>query len=120
MGRVAVTGGSGKLGGACVAELVEHGWDVVNLDRVAPKRSPTMFVPVDLTDFGQVVEVLSTVDDRYVGIDAVVHLASSDRVGRPAPRTRWAWPAASRQTGSGGPGMRPMRTSEGPKIPHFR
>ena len=76
MGRVAVTGGSGKLGGACVVDLVEHGWDVVNLDRVAPERSPTMFVPVDLTDFGQVVEVLSAVDDRYVGVDAVVHLAA--------------------------------------------
>jgi hypothetical protein len=58
MGRVAVTGGSGKLGGACVVDLVEHGWDVVNLDRVAPKRSPSMFVPLDLTDLGQVVEVL--------------------------------------------------------------
>ena len=88
MGRVAVTGGSGELGGACVVDLVEHGWDVVNLDRVAPERSPAVFVPVDLTDFGQVVEVLSAVDDRYVGIDAVVHLAEQ-RPGRSsgAPNT---------------------------------
>ena len=34
--RVAVTGGSGRLGRAVLAELIEHGWDVVNLDQRAP------------------------------------------------------------------------------------
>ena len=29
MARVVVTGGAGKLGRACVEELVGHGWDVV-------------------------------------------------------------------------------------------
>ena len=57
MGRVAVTGGSGKLGRACVVDLVEHSWDVVNLDKVAPERSPSVFVPVDLTDLGQAVSL---------------------------------------------------------------
>jgi nucleoside-diphosphate-sugar epimerase len=76
MARVAVTGGSGKLGRACVAHLLEHGWEVVTLDRVpaAPQRGD--FVRVDLTDYGQVVEALSAVDDRYRGVDAVVHLAA--------------------------------------------
>ena len=36
MSRVVVTGGSGKLGRFAVAELLEHGWSVVNLDRVPP------------------------------------------------------------------------------------
>jgi nucleoside-diphosphate-sugar epimerase len=31
-----VTGGSGKLGRAVVAELLEHGYDVVNVDLVPP------------------------------------------------------------------------------------
>ncbi len=76
MARVAVTGGSGKLGRACVAHLLEHGWDVVTLDRVpaAPQRGD--FVRVDLTDYGQAVEALSAVDDRYRGVDALVHLAA--------------------------------------------
>ena len=39
---VAVTGGSGKLGRAVVADLVDHGYEVVNLDRVAVagRRAP--------------------------------------------------------------------------------
>jgi nucleoside-diphosphate-sugar epimerase len=56
--------------------LLEHGWDVVTLDRVpaAPQRGD--FVRVDLTDYGQAVEALSAVDDRYRGVDALVHLAA--------------------------------------------
>jgi len=75
MTRVAVTGGSGKLGRAVVADLVENGYDVVNLDRQpsADPRSP--FVKVDFTDYGQTLAALLGVDDRYDAIDAVVHLA---------------------------------------------
>jgi nucleoside-diphosphate-sugar epimerase len=75
MPRVVVTGGSGKLGQACVADLVEHGWDVVNVDRAPSPRPVCPFLRVDLTDFGQVVEALS-VNDGYRGVDAVVHLAA--------------------------------------------
>ena len=75
MPRVVVTGGSGKLGQACVADLVDHGWDVVNVDRVPSPHPVSEFLRVDLTDFGQVVEALS-VNDRYRGVDAVVHLAA--------------------------------------------
>ena len=64
MSRVAVTGGSGKLGRAVVAVLVEHGYDVVNLDRTHAE-SAAASVRVDLTDYGQTVEALSRVDDRY-------------------------------------------------------
>jgi UDP-glucose 4-epimerase len=34
------------------------------------------FTRVDLTDFGQTVAALSSVDDRHAGVDAVVHLAA--------------------------------------------
>ena len=61
MTRVAVTGGSGKLGTAVVADLVGHGYDVVNLDRIpsADPRSP--FVEVDLADYGQTLAALLAV-----------------------------------------------------------
>src|SRR5580692_610203 len=76
MARVAVTGGAGKLGRACVAHLLDHGWDVVTLDRVPAVPQRGTFVRADLTSYGQAVEALSAVDDRYRRIDAVVHLAA--------------------------------------------
>jgi nucleoside-diphosphate-sugar epimerase len=76
MARVVVTGGSGKLGDAVVADLVEHGYDVVNVDLAPPAVERTQFVRVDLTDYGQTVEVLTAIDSRYRGVDAVVHLAA--------------------------------------------
>ncbi|BCJ55793.1 UDP-glucose 4-epimerase [Actinoplanes sp. NBRC 14428] len=72
MTRVAVTGGSGKLGRAVVADLAGHGYDVVNLDVAAPRPA----LKIDLTDFGQTVEALTAIDDRYGSVDAVVHLAA--------------------------------------------
>jgi nucleoside-diphosphate-sugar epimerase len=78
-GRVAVTGGSGKLGRAVVAELLDHGWEVHNLDQAPPPghaRSRSAFTRVELTDYGQVVEALTGIDDRHRGLDAVVHLAA--------------------------------------------
>ncbi|MGP3966646.1 NAD-dependent epimerase/dehydratase family protein [Streptomyces sp. 6N223] len=74
--RVVVTGGSGKLGRAVVRELLDHGWDVVNLDRVPPAEELCPFVRVDLTDYGQTVGALTAVDDRYARVDAVAHLAA--------------------------------------------
>jgi nucleoside-diphosphate-sugar epimerase len=76
MTRVVVTGGSGKLGDAVVADLVEHGYEVVNVDLAPAAVERTQFVRVDLTDYGQTVEVLSAIDSRYRGVDAVVHLAA--------------------------------------------
>jgi nucleoside-diphosphate-sugar epimerase len=75
MPRVVVTGGSGKLGQACVADLVAHGWDVVNVDRTPSPRPVSQFLRVDLSDFGQTVEALSA-NDGYRGVDAIVHLAA--------------------------------------------
>ena len=76
MARVAVTGGSGKLGRACVRDLVEHGWEVVNLDRVPSPDGLAPYLHIDLADYGQVVSALTGVDDRYDRLDAVVHLAA--------------------------------------------
>src|SRR3954469_18211461 len=72
MTRIAVTGGSGKLGRAVVADLAAHGNEVVNLDVAAPRPA----LKIDLTDYGQTVEALTAIDDRYDKIDAVVHLAA--------------------------------------------
>jgi nucleoside-diphosphate-sugar epimerase len=76
MSRVVVTGGSGKVGRACVEELVQHGYQVFNIDRARPAKNLCPFTLVDLTDFGQTVEALSEIDDLYHQIDAVVHLAA--------------------------------------------
>ncbi|MEU4689446.1 NAD(P)-dependent oxidoreductase [Actinoplanes sp. NPDC023714] len=83
MPRIAVTGGSGKLGRAVVTDLIQHGYEVHNLDLAPPAEPLCPHTRVDLTDFGQVVGALTGVDDRYSGVDAVVHLAAI-----PAPGLR--------------------------------
>ncbi|WP_433381101.1 NAD-dependent epimerase/dehydratase family protein [Actinoplanes sp. CA-142083] len=70
--RIAVTGGTGKLGRAVVAHLRETGDEVVNLDAAAQRPD----IRIDLTDYGQTIEALTAIDDRYDRIDAVVHLAA--------------------------------------------
>lgn len=82
MTRVIVTGGSGKVGRACVEDLLEHGYEVVNIDTMPPARNNCPFVQADLTDFGQAYEVLSEVDDRLRDIDALVHLAAIPAPGK--------------------------------------
>ncbi|MFS0704014.1 NAD-dependent epimerase/dehydratase family protein [Cellulomonas sp. 179-A 9B4 NHS] len=72
--RIAVTGGSGKLGRTVVATLREAGHAVTSLD-VVGERGPG-FVRVDLTDHGQALDALAGVDDQHDGLDAVVHLAA--------------------------------------------
>jgi len=72
--RVAVTGGSGKLGRSVLRRLDDEGHEVTNLDR-AGERGPGLVV-VDLQDYGQVLDALLGVDDRHKGFDAVVHLAA--------------------------------------------
>lgn len=72
--RILVTGGSGKLGRSVMRRLVDDGHEVLNLDR-AGERSRSLVV-VDLTDYGQVVDVVLGIDDRHAGVDAIVHLAA--------------------------------------------
>ncbi len=90
-GRVVVTGAAGRLGRAVLRDLAGHGWSVLAVDRVSPPAevpdgggSAVQSVAVDLTDYGQVVEVVSGfVDERGPRPDAVVHLAAV-----PAPGLR--------------------------------
>lgn len=70
--RIAVTGGTGKLGRAVVAALRATGDEVINLDAAAARPD----IRIDLTDYGQTIEALTAIDDRYDHIDAVVHLAA--------------------------------------------
>jgi nucleoside-diphosphate-sugar epimerase len=72
--RIAVTGGSGKLGRHVVRRLTADGHQVLNLDR-AGERSPQLAV-VELRNYGQVVDVFLGLDDRHAGFDAVVHLGA--------------------------------------------
>lgn len=88
--RVAVTGSSGKLGRAVVDDLLEHGWEVVGLDRVPSPRPDVISSVVDLTDFGDAVEALSGIDDRHDGVDALVHLAAIPAPGLRANATTFA------------------------------
>jgi nucleoside-diphosphate-sugar epimerase len=63
-----------------VRELLEHGHEVLNVDRVPSAESyspdtPAPFMPADLTDFGQALEALGG-GERMPGIEAIVHLAA--------------------------------------------
>jgi len=76
--RVAVTGGSGKVGRAVVRDLLERGHEVLNVDRAKPdpaRSEPALFLPADLADYGQALEALSGAE-VLPGIEAVVHLAA--------------------------------------------
>lgn len=92
MSRVAVTGGSGKLGRFAVAELLAHGWSVVNLDRVPPAEAlpGEAFTRIDFTEYGQAAEALTAIDDRYRGVDALVHLAAIPAPGLTANAATFA------------------------------
>ncbi|WP_308465968.1 NAD-dependent epimerase/dehydratase family protein [Rathayibacter soli] len=74
--KIAVTGGSGKLGRTVVRVLGEAGHDVTNLDQAGIRGAG--FLKVDLTDYGQVVDALFGVRDgaESSGYDAVVHLGA--------------------------------------------
>jgi nucleoside-diphosphate-sugar epimerase len=80
---IVVTGGSGKVGRACVKDLMEHGYQVTSVDMVPPpgqsnppKPGDVTFSRVDITDFGQVMEALSGIDERTGGVTGVVHLGA--------------------------------------------
>ncbi|GAB4462152.1 MAG: hypothetical protein Fur0044_53740 [Anaerolineae bacterium] len=67
--KIVVTGGSGKAGRAVVRELLEHNYEVLNVDIAPPREALAPFLRIDLTDLGQTFEALQ-------GADGVVHLAS--------------------------------------------
>ncbi|KAB2865991.1 MAG: NAD(P)-dependent oxidoreductase [Anaerolineae bacterium] len=78
MKKVVVTGGSGKAGRAVVRDLLEHGYEVLNVD-VLPSVNPVApFLRADLTDLGQTIEALHSAE-------AVVHLAAIPAPGLSTP-----------------------------------
>ena len=76
MASVVVTGGSGKAGRAVLRDLLAAGYDVLNVDMVAPREPAGRFLRADLTVLGEAIEALR-------GADMVVHLAAI-----PAPGIR--------------------------------
>ena len=78
MTKVAVTGGSGKAGRYVVRDLLDHGYQVVNVDVAPPAHSLTRFRQADLTQLGEVYEA-------FDGVDAVVHLAAIPNPDRFTP-----------------------------------
>jgi nucleoside-diphosphate-sugar epimerase len=86
--RVIVTGGSGLAGKWVVENLVEHGYEVLNLDRVPMLKRTARTLITDITDAGQVFNALasSTAPTEFVPdlepkpIDAIVHFAAIPRI----------------------------------------
>jgi nucleoside-diphosphate-sugar epimerase len=72
--RIAVTGGSGKLGRHVVRRLTDDGHQVLNLDRAGERHHGLAIV--DLRNYGQVLDVFLGLDDRHDGFDAIVHLGA--------------------------------------------
>jgi nucleoside-diphosphate-sugar epimerase len=77
--RICVTGASGQAGRAVVADLREHGYQVLATD-IAVTRADREdgMLQADLTDYGQALETLT-------GADAVVHLANIPAPGLSTP-----------------------------------
>ena len=90
MRRVAVTGGSGKLGQAVVAELLGADWEVFNFDQRAPAAPVCPFTRIDFTDYGPTVEALTGIDQLHSGVDALVHLAAIPGASYTAPSVTFA------------------------------
>ena len=86
--RVIVTGGSGLAGKWVVEDLIQHGYEVLNLDRVPLAKGTARTLITDLTDAGQVFNALASdttareFDDDLEPkpIDAIVHFAAIPRI----------------------------------------
>lgn len=80
--RIAITGGSGRIGRYVVREFVQAGYAVTNFDLRRAPQEPGEFLQVDLTDAGQVYQGLAR-----VRAEAVVHLGAWPNAGM-VPDTR--------------------------------
>lgn len=87
MGRIVVTGGSGKAGQSIISELLDAGHTILNLD-LAPMTHPSVHtLKTDLADSGQVFNALSgqwaLTEPFPEGLpprpDAVIHMAGYAR-----------------------------------------
>ncbi|GAC1356247.1 MAG: NAD(P)-dependent oxidoreductase [Herpetosiphon sp.] len=78
--RIAITGGSGRVGRATTATALDGGHSVVSIDQVPPPADTPVdprvtFIQADLTDYGAVQRALA-------GCDALIHLAAIPSPGR--------------------------------------
>lgn len=81
---IIVTGGSGKVGRACVKDLMEHGYKVASIDLSRPpglsnppKPTDVNFTRTDITDFGQVMAAFSGINTRIEEtVTGIVHLGA--------------------------------------------
>ena len=86
--RILFTGGSGKAGRHAIAYLLERGHKVLNLDKVPLDLPGVMTRLADITDAGQVFDVMASYADYSelepgTGVprfDAVVHFAAVPRL----------------------------------------
>ncbi len=67
--KVVVTGGSGRLGQHVIRDLLEHGYDVLSLDRVVPQTKLCPCWIADLRRSGDIYEALK-------GVGGIVHLGA--------------------------------------------
>jgi nucleoside-diphosphate-sugar epimerase len=76
--RILVTGGSGHIGKVVVADLLDHGYDVVSVDRVPPSQTQresqkkAHFREGDTTNVGHMAGAMA-------GCEAVIHLGAIPR-----------------------------------------
>ena len=88
MKRVVFTGGSGKAGKHALQVLLDHGYQVLNLDQKPLDNPKARTLLTDLTDSGQVFNALThytglhefDADLRAKPIDAVIHFAAIPRI----------------------------------------
>jgi nucleoside-diphosphate-sugar epimerase len=75
--RIAITGGSGKAGKWIVKELLDHGYEVLNLDWKLPSEPLCDTIITDLNDLGQVHSALSVYNGRSrKPFHAIIHFAA--------------------------------------------
>lgn len=72
--KIVVTGGSGRLGRHVVRELLDRGYGVLSLDKVAPQNLLCPSWTTDLRDSGTLYEAL-------LGADGVIHLGAYQKPG---------------------------------------
>jgi nucleoside-diphosphate-sugar epimerase len=78
--RIVVTGGSGKAGKWIIKHLIEHKYEVLNLDWKQPEVDICQTRIVDLNDLGQIHSALSqySMQDKQP-VEAVIHFAAIPR-----------------------------------------
>jgi nucleoside-diphosphate-sugar epimerase len=89
---IIVTGGSGKVGRACVKDLMEHGYKVASIDMARPaglsnppKPTDVNFTRADITDFGEVMAAFSGINTRVEQeVTGIVHLGAIASPGEAA------------------------------------